>query len=82
MDYRYYRGDRPKLPGWLRRHLHKLRYIGAIMMVSTPIIGWLTVLKIINITFFWYLFAIFCQGVGILFYIIGLTFNNLIDKSQ
>lgn len=82
MDYRNYRGDLPELPPWLTRHLHKLRIIGALMAISTPVIGWLTVLRIIPISFFLYLVASFNLAFGIAFYLIGLVFDNPIDRSK
>ena len=82
MDYRNYRGDPPEIPSWLARHLHKLRWLGGLMIVSTPVIGWLTVLKIIQITFFWYLLAVFNMAAGMTLFTIGLVFDNLIDRSK
>ena len=82
MDYRNYRGDLPELPPWLTHHLHKLRWLGGLMVVSTPVIGWLTVLKIIQISFFWYLLAGFNMFFGIILFSIGLVFDNPIDRSK
>lgn len=82
MDYRNYRGDLPELPDCLKRHVHKLRFIGAFMMISTPVIGWLTVLKIVQITFFLYLLGSFNMFFGIVFFIIGMAYDNPIDRSR
>jgi hypothetical protein len=82
MDYRNYRGDLPELPPCLTRHLHKLRWLGGVMVLSTPVIGWLTVLKIIQISFFWYILAGLNMFFGIILFSIGLVFDNPIDRSK
>jgi hypothetical protein len=82
LDYRNYRGDLPEPPEWLRPHMHKLRYIGAVMIISTPVIGWLTVLKIVQITFFLYVLGGFSQLFGIVFFIIGLGYDTTVDRSE
>lgn len=38
MDYHIYPGVPPDLPPWLIRHLHRLRCVGGIMIVSPPVI--------------------------------------------
>ncbi len=82
MNYQHYRGDIPDPPPWLRRHLYKLRYLGTLMIISTPVIGWLTVLKIIQISFFLYLVASFNMAGGMIFYLIGMVYDNAIDRSE
>lgn len=80
MDYRYYRGDGPKLPQRFTKYIHLLRYIGVAMMVIGVIIPWLIVLKYLDSTLgLNYLSAGFSVLGGIL-YFIGFVFNNLIDR--
>ncbi len=82
MDYQHYRGDWPPPPKWLEPHLHKLRYLGALMIVSVPIIGWLTVLHIIRMTFFLYVLASFNTAFGMVFVVIGLAYNTKVDREK
>lgn len=82
MDYRYYRGDGPKLPSKWTRHIHKLRFIGAGMMVLGVILPWLMVLHIFKSTFFLNFLATGLMSMGVMFVIIGLVFNNLVDRSE
>ena len=82
MDYRNYRGDPPKLPPWLTRHLHLLRWLGGVMVFTAPVIGWLSVLKILQISFSWYFLGVCNMGVGMILFIIGLVFDNSIDRSK
>ena len=82
MDYRHYRGDFPDPPKWLEKHLHKLRVIGAAMIFSVPVIGWLTVLHIIKISFVLYILASFNTTFGMLFVAIGLAYDTKIDRGH
>ena len=82
MDYRHYREDLPPPPKWLEPHLHKLHYIGTVMIISVPVIGWLTVLHIIKITFFLYVLACLNTTFGMLFVAIGLSFDTQIDRER
>jgi hypothetical protein len=80
MDYRFYRGDGPKIPPRFTKYIHLLRYIGIAMLVSGVLIPWLIVLKYIESTLGWnYLSAGFSVLGGIV-YFIGYVFNNLIDR--
>jgi len=82
MDYRHYRGDLPKLPPWLARKIYLLKYIGAGLLISVPLIGWLTVLKIIRMTFLLYLFGNFAAFFGIIFVIVGIVFDTPLDRAK
>ena len=82
MDYRHYRGELPKLPPWLARRVYQLKYIGAGLLISVPVIGWLTVLKIIRITFWLYLFGNFATLFGIIFMIVGIVFDTPLDRAK
>lgn len=82
MDYRHYRGDLPELPHWLAKRIYLLKYIGGILMASVPVIGWLTVLKIMRITFLWYLYGNLATLFGIVFAIVGMVYDNPLDRSD
>jgi hypothetical protein len=82
MDYQHYRGDWPPPPKWLEPHLHKLRYIGALMIECVPVIGWLTVLHIIRMAFFLYVLASFNTAFGMVFVVICLAYNTKVDREK
>ena len=82
MDYRYYRGDGPKLPSKWGKHIHKLRYIGAVMLVSGMILPWLMVIHVLESTLFWNFLAAGLTSIGIMAYIIGFVFNTFVDRAD
>jgi len=82
MDYRYYRGDGPKKPSKWTKHIHKLRYVGTGMMLIGVIIPWLLILHILKSTFFINFLATGLIFLGAMFVIIGLVFDNLIDRAD
>ena len=80
MDYRYYRGDGIELPPIITRNLHLLRYIGAAMIASPPLLGLVVLLDIMNLTLFLF-FAIFLIGsFGNVFFVIGMTYDTVLDR--
>ena len=80
MDYRYYRGDGLKMsPKW-RKYIHLLRYIGTGMLLGGMVLPWLMVVKILESTYFWNFLATGLTSLGIMSVIIGMVFNNLIDR--
>ena len=80
MDYRYYRGDGPKLPTKWKKHIHALRYIGTVMLIAGVVIPWLMVLHILESTFFWNFLSSGLTVVGMMAVLVGVIFNNLIDR--
>ncbi len=82
MDYRYYRGDGPKLPKKITKHIHKLRYIGTGMILVGVIIPWLVVIKILESTFWINFLSMGLWTVGTISVIIGVVFDNMIDRAE
>lgn len=82
MDYRYYRGDGPKLPSKWTKHIYKLRYIGTGMLLLGVIFPWLMILHILKSTFFLNFLATGLTSLGVMFVIIGMVFDNLIDRAE
>ncbi len=80
MDYRYYRGDGPKLPAKWRKYIHLLRYVGTGMMIGGVVLPWLMVLHILRSTFFWSFLSSVLLVVGMMAVLIGIVFNNLVDR--
>ena len=54
MDYRYYRGEGIALPPIITKNLHWLRYIGAAMIASPPLLGLMMMLGLLNLSLFWF----------------------------
>ena len=82
MDYRYYRGDGPKLPSKWARHIHKLRYVGTAMLLGGVLLPWLMVVKILESTLFWNFLSAGLISLGVMLYIIGMVYNTFIDRSE
>ena len=80
MDYRYYRGDGPKISTKWKKHIHNLLYIGTAMMVGGVLLPWLMVLHILHSTFLWNFLAAGLTVLGMMAVVIGVVFNNLIDR--
>lgn len=82
MDYRYYRGDRPKLPSKWGKHIHKLRYIGAGMLILGMILPWLMVIHVLESTIFMNFLAAGMTSGGVMAFIIGFVYNSLVDRAD
>ena len=82
MDYRYYRGDGPKLPSKWSKHIHKLRYVGAGMLLAGAILPWLMVVRVLDSTMFWNVLAAILTTTGIMAFIIGFVFNTFVDRAD
>ncbi len=82
MDYRYYRGDRPKLPNKWVKHIHKLRYIGTLMLLGGVLLPWLMVLDIVETSYFWNFLSMGLISLGIMSYIIGFVYNSYVDRAD
>ena len=80
MDYRFYRGTRLEFSPAVVKHLHLLRYIGAVMMASFPIIGLLLLLNILELSLFWFFVFFLVGGFGPVFFIIGMAYNSIGDR--
>jgi predicted membrane channel-forming protein YqfA (hemolysin III family) len=82
MDYRHYRGDGVKIPAWLHRHAHKLRRLGVILLLAGISLPWLILIKLLKSSFFLNILAYSLILLGPILYLIGMVFDNLIDRSQ
>jgi predicted membrane channel-forming protein YqfA (hemolysin III family) len=82
MDYRYYRGEGPKLPAKWGKHLHKLRHVGTGMLLIGVILPWLMVIKVLESTFFWNFLAYGLTFFGVILYIIGFVYNSFFDRAD
>lgn len=80
MDYRYYRGDGPKIPSKWRKYIHLMRFIGTGMLIFGVLIPWLIILDFISSTMFWNFLSMGLTVVGMMSVVIGMIFNNLIDR--
>jgi hypothetical protein len=65
---------------YIHRHLHKLYYLGAVMMIAGTLWPWLVLLRIFKSTFianFMAYILLVCGGVLV---IVGIIFDNVIDR--
>lgn len=82
MDYRYYRGDRPKLPSKWGKHIHKLRYIGTGMLIIGVILPWLMVVHVLESTLFLNFLSAGLTSMGGIAYLIGFIYNTFVDRAD
>ena len=82
MDYRYYRGDGIELPPIITRNLHWLRYIGAAMVATPPLLGVLMLLDILNLTLFWFFASFLIGNFGSVFFVIGMAYDTVMDRGS
>jgi hypothetical protein len=83
MDYRNYRGESPiNLPPGLKKHMHKLRSIGTSLLLLGAGGPFLMVIKVIPSTFAFNAFTYACMFLGGVLYLVGLIYDNLVDRSQ
>ena len=84
MDYRYYRGDRPewvqKIQAKFGRHLYRLKGLGTVMLLLGVISPFLMVIKVLESTFFLSFISWGMTILGMMFWIIGFVWDNLIDR--
>ena len=80
MDYRHYRGDGIELPDWVTRRLYLLRYIGAFMIASPPVLALMMMFGIIKLSLFWFFAGILMGTFGNVFFLIGLTYDTAFDR--
>ncbi len=65
-----------------KRRFHLLRYIGAGMMVSTVVIYWLMVLKIITASLLVVFVSYILFLLGAIFVLVGNSYNTRADRSD
>ena len=82
MDYRNYRGDGFKIPPKIRPHLHKLRQVGVALMLSGLAIPMLIMIKILGSSFLANFLAFFLMLLGPILYLIGMVFDNYVDRTK
>ena len=82
MNYYYYLGDGPKIPPKLRRHLHRLRLVGTMFMVSGIVMPFLMLVKLLASTYFLNFLAYSLTVFGPLLYLVGMAFNNSVDQAR
>ncbi len=80
MDYRYYRGDGPKISEKLQKFIHLLRYVGTGMLVLGLVITWLEVIHVIESTYAWNFLSAGFLVLGPMLLIIGVAWNTLVDR--
>jgi hypothetical protein len=80
MDYRFYCGPRNEFPPFILKHLHLLRYIGALMIAAFPIVGMMLLLNVFKLSLFWFFFFFLMGGFGPVFFIIGMAYNSTGDR--
>lgn len=84
MDYRYYQGDKPewvqKIEAKFGRYLYRLKGVGMVMALFSVVTPFLMVIKVLESTFFLNFFSWGLAGLGVMFYIIGFVWDNLIDR--
>lgn len=62
--------------------MHKLRALGTSLLMLGAVGPFLMVIKIIPSTFAFNVVTYVCMFLGGVFYLIGLIFDNLIDRSE
>ena len=82
MDYRHYRGNTRNAPRWLTKKLYLLQYVGGVLMISSPLIGLLSVLNIFTSSLLLACLGYLNMFLGITCYIIGFYYDNSIDRSD
>ena len=82
MDYRYYRGDAPTLPHTITRHFYLLRYLGALLIASAPVIGVMMILDVFVPTMLCFFTGMPAQILGFVFISVGKSYNNRVDRSK
>ena len=82
MDYRNYRGDGIKVPTWLHRHAHRLRQAGVVMVIAGISLPWLILLKLVKSSFLTNILAFALILLGPIAFLVGMVFDNLIDRSD
>lgn len=82
MDYRYYRGEPPKLPSKWTKHIHKLRYLGTGILLAGIFLPWLMVIHVLESTYFWNFLSFGFTSLGVMLVIIGVAWNTFVDRAD
>ena len=82
MYYRYYRGDGIELPDCIARRMYLLRYIGALMIASTPVLAIMMMFGVMRLSLFWFFTGVFMGTFGNVFFVIGMTYDTVFDRNQ
>jgi hypothetical protein len=82
MDYRDYHDDGFKIPPKIRPHLHKLRHVGSVLIVSGLAIPIFIILKILESTLFANILAFVLMLLGPILYLVGMVFDNYVDRTK
>ena len=70
------------LKKWVGRNAYRLQGLGAVMMIIGPIIPFLNVIKVIPASYGLGLVSWLLMFLGGSFYIIGMVWDNLVDRSE
>lgn len=81
MDYRHFRDERFRVPAGVRRHLHKLRRVGLVLMVSGMAVPMLILVKALKSTVLANVFAFGAILLGPILYLVGMVFDTYVDRS-
>jgi hypothetical protein len=82
MDYRYYRGDGIELPDCIARKMYLLRYIGALMIASSPVLALMMMFGVIRLSLFWFFAGVLMGTFGNVFFVIGMTYDTAFDRDE
>jgi predicted membrane channel-forming protein YqfA (hemolysin III family) len=67
---------------WTRRNIYRLQHLGALMMIIGPVIPFLNVIKVIPASYGLGLVSWLLMFLGGTAYIIGMVWDNLVDRSE
>jgi predicted membrane channel-forming protein YqfA (hemolysin III family) len=82
MDYRYYRGDGPKIPPKLIPYLHRLRLVGTVLMACGLAMPMLILIHLLKSTYLLDILAFVLILLGPILYLIGMVFDNYVDRTK
>jgi predicted membrane channel-forming protein YqfA (hemolysin III family) len=70
------------LKKWARRNIYRLQHLGTVMMIIGPIIPFLNVIKVIPASYGLGLVSWLLMLLGGTAYIVGMVWDNLVDRSE
>jgi predicted membrane channel-forming protein YqfA (hemolysin III family) len=83
MDYQHYRGEGwIKIPHRIRRRLHVLRYVGMACFIVSVAIPVSILTGAVESTFLLNFMTWTMLTLAPVFYVIGMVFNNIIDRAR
>jgi hypothetical protein len=62
--------------------MYLLRYIGALMITSPPILAVMMMLGVIKLSLFWFFAGILMGTFGNVFFVIGMTYDTVFDRDE